>query len=378
MARSGTILRKRYALTGVSVDVPLRMSDDGAIATPRVQLSNRSIAEDASVDDVIGTLSVSNGSGSYTFSITADPDSKFKIDGDELQVGAALDYETAASHSVTIEADNGVDAPISRTFSIAVENVIEAPVNLVAPVVTGDLDGILTCSTGTWELPDAAGATFAYQWKDADDDSDLTGETANALDTQDYIGLEVYCEVTATNSAGATAEDSNTVGPLEEAPEGPTVPDAFETGDWSIVAGDEKADVTINSLPANGGASITDIEYRLDGGSWVSSGGTSSFAISGLTNDQEYDVELRAVNSVGNGAAGDTKQVTPEDAGGPPPDDYLLTEDGDRIVQEDGTPIEVTGTIAGLPVATALDGTEWVFVVQDGDTVKCLLSDLRE
>jgi len=92
----------------------------------------------------------------------------------------------------------------------------------------------------------------------------------------------------------------------------PTVPDAFEVGDWSIAPGDEEADVTINALPDDGGAAITDIEYRLDGGSWVSSGGTTSFTITGLTNDEEYDVELRGVNSVGAGDWSDTKQVTPE------------------------------------------------------------------
>ncbi len=43
----------------------------------------------------------------------------------------------------------------------------------------------------------------------------------------------------------------------------------------------------------------------------MSSGSTSSFTISGLTNDQEYEVELRAANSVGAAAASDIKQVTP-------------------------------------------------------------------
>lgn len=91
-----------------------------------IQLSASTIAEDASVADVIGTLSVANGSGSYTFTITADPSSKFQIATDELQVAASLDYETATSHSVTIEADNGVDDPISRTFTVFVTNVFEA------------------------------------------------------------------------------------------------------------------------------------------------------------------------------------------------------------------------------------------------------------
>jgi hypothetical protein len=89
-------------------------------------LSNRTVAEDEVADFVIGTLSVDNGSGSYTFSITADPDSKFKIaNDDELQLDDTLDYETATSHSVTIQADNGVDDPISRQFTIEVTNVLE-------------------------------------------------------------------------------------------------------------------------------------------------------------------------------------------------------------------------------------------------------------
>lgn len=90
-----------------------------------LQLSASSIAEDAASGATVGVLSVTNGSGSYTYSITADPDSKFDIDGDELITDAALDYETATSHSVTVEADNGVDDPISRVFTITVTDVDE-------------------------------------------------------------------------------------------------------------------------------------------------------------------------------------------------------------------------------------------------------------
>jgi hypothetical protein len=90
-----------------------------------ISLSVSLIAEDASVGSVVGTLSVLSGSGVYTFSITADPDSKFAIDGDDLKLAATVDYETATSHSVTVEADNGVDPPLSRTFTINVTDVEE-------------------------------------------------------------------------------------------------------------------------------------------------------------------------------------------------------------------------------------------------------------
>ena len=83
-------------------------------------LSNSSISEAAVIGDLVGVLSVVRGSGTYTFTITADPDSKFAIDSNRLELDATLDYGTATFHSVTIEADNGVDPPISKTFIIQV------------------------------------------------------------------------------------------------------------------------------------------------------------------------------------------------------------------------------------------------------------------
>lgn len=104
-----------------------RMAGGGA-SSAQILLSSTSINEDASVGDLVATLSVVNGSGSYTFSITADPDSKFVldlVDNTRLELENTLDYETATSHQVTIEADNGVDDPISRTIPITVNDVAE-------------------------------------------------------------------------------------------------------------------------------------------------------------------------------------------------------------------------------------------------------------
>lgn len=65
---------------------------------------------------------------------------------------------------------------------------------------------------------------------------------------------------------------------------------------------------------ANGGSSITNYQYQLDGGSWVafSPAVTSSpVTISGLTNGTEYSVKLRAVNARGNGTASSAVTATP-------------------------------------------------------------------
>ena len=90
------------------------------------------------------------------------------------------------------------------------------------------------------------------------------------------------------------------------------VPSAFVAGDWTLTNPVTDGDllVTISALPESD-YPITDIEYRLDGGVWVSSGGTVTFTISGLTNLTSYDVEIRAISSFGASAPSDTKSATP-------------------------------------------------------------------
>lgn len=94
---------------------------------PYITLSASTIPEDAALNDVIGTLSVAN-LGILTvssYAITADPDDVFDLDGADLIVDGALDYETATSHSVTIEATLSDASTVSRQFTITVTDVSE-------------------------------------------------------------------------------------------------------------------------------------------------------------------------------------------------------------------------------------------------------------
>lgn len=93
----------------------------------------------------------------------------------------------------------------------------------------------------------------------------------------------------------------------------PAVPDAFSAGNWSVSDAEigGRLDVAISSLPQNNFATITDVQYRLDGGTWTSSGGIVGFSITGLTDGVEGDLELRAVNAQGNSATSDLKSATP-------------------------------------------------------------------
>ena len=72
--------------------------------------------------------------------------------------------------------------------------------------------------------------------------------------------------------------------------------------------------VTVNfTAGSDGGASITDYEYSIDNGSNFTSMGTttSPYTITGLTNGTNYDIQIRAVNSEGPGAASSTSIGSP-------------------------------------------------------------------
>ena len=119
----------------------------GAVIT----LSASSINDDASVGALVGTLAVVNGSGTYTFSITADADSKFVLDGVDntrLELENTVRFYLDTSHSVTISADNGVDDPITRTFPIQV-NAVTGPIfsSDANPTVAENGDFSLTLTT---------------------------------------------------------------------------------------------------------------------------------------------------------------------------------------------------------------------------------------
>jgi len=100
-----------------------------------------------------------------------------------------------------------------------------------------------------------------------------------------------------------------------------TAPEAFGPGQWSLAdteAGGTLA-LTVAALPADGGAAITGLEYRLDGGAAVALPGIApgSYQIAGLTDDQAYDVQLRALNAEGAGGWSDVKTATPTTAAAP-------------------------------------------------------------
>ncbi len=103
---------------------------------------------------------------------------------------------------------------------------------------------------------------------------------------------------------------------------GGTVPAAFTAGQWTLsdspsVNGD-KLTLNITALPSDGGSAITQLQYKVEPGTWtlLSGTGTGSRTITVLAGSLAV-VQIRAVNAIGNGTASDTKSATPSQLAGP-------------------------------------------------------------
>jgi hypothetical protein len=86
-----------------------------------------------------------------------------------------------------------------------------APANDTAPVIAGDaeVDAVLTVtSNGVWDnRPDAV---YTYQWQiDGVDVEDATASTFTVPEAAE--GLDVTCDVTASNVVGSATEASNAI-----------------------------------------------------------------------------------------------------------------------------------------------------------------------
>jgi hypothetical protein len=88
-----------------------------------------------------------------------------------------------------------------------------APVNTVAPAITGTAQEgqTVTCSTGTWTGTPVI--NYAYQWKRNGSNIGSATNSTYTLVTAD-VSQSITCTVTATNGSGSANSNSNTITPI--------------------------------------------------------------------------------------------------------------------------------------------------------------------
>ena len=222
------------------------------------------------------------------------------LSGPRLEIALATAL-TSADTAVTVElgADAVTDGASNGNLAVPATAVTNA---LGAPDVPHSLDA----TPGnrqvmlSWVLPSGGAEVTDYEYElDGSGTWISTGGTATDYTVRNLTNGQPYTfKVRAVNSAGASAASaaSPSVTPA-------TVPGA-PTG-LSATVSDRRVDLMWTAPASDGGQPITDYEYEQGGsGAWISTGSTAtSYTIRNLTNGQPYRFRVRAVNSVGAGAA---------------------------------------------------------------------------
>ena len=339
----------------------LRMGKGGAIGTS-LALSAASIVENSAQGTTVCTATPVRASNPGPVSIVSQTPAnslQMNVDGVTVEVGSAgLDHETDPTIGVTFEyTDDNDTYQFARTIYVtdAAAIQITTPGSLDPALLLVGLEIGDAYTAGTY--PDYNGnavsesavayevnggsvlATYVLQTGDAVGQAEIT-LTATGADDFTY-----FSDIEGITDYSFTPSDLEWTVP---AGSGPAVPDQFGSGDWSVADDGTNGDatITVTTLPADNGATITDLEYRVDAGSAVSLGGatTGTYGISGLTDGTPADIQIRAQSANGPGPWATAKSVT---STGVP----AAFTAGQWSIADDTTGGDATLTITTLPSA---------------------------
>jgi Ca2+-binding RTX toxin-like protein len=130
-------------------DIVVGVTDVVENAAPTdISLSSAEVAELSASDTVVGTLTASDPDTgeTFTYELTDDAGGRFAIDGDTIVVAdsAALDFESDASHDVTVKVTDSGGLTHEKTFTIDVTDVNETPVVSLENVTASLKDDVST------------------------------------------------------------------------------------------------------------------------------------------------------------------------------------------------------------------------------------------
>jgi Ca2+-binding RTX toxin-like protein len=170
-------------------------------ATPAdIALSNDSVDENSPNGTVVGQLSASDPDAgeTFTFELVDDAGGRFAINGTDLVVAGALDFEAATSHEITIRVTDSADNTYEETFTIDVNNV--------SGLIVGDNTNNLLIGTSEEDTIQGLRGNDRLVGNAGPDllDGGAGGDTADYQDSP--IGLTADLAVPADNTGEAAGD----------------------------------------------------------------------------------------------------------------------------------------------------------------------------
>ncbi len=141
MQSGGQVLLISY-IGGTGNDVTLRPVNQ---APTGITLSSSSIAENESIQSIVGTLSTQdpNSGDGYDYELISGSGSadnnRFFLDGNKLKTNAVFDFETQSSYSIRVRTTDLMGLTFEKSFTVSVIDVAES-----LPPVIGAFDTTVT------------------------------------------------------------------------------------------------------------------------------------------------------------------------------------------------------------------------------------------
>lgn len=215
------------------------------------------------------------------------------------QIITGLSNGTA--YDVHVRALNGASG--AWVWSSNATTPFGSPISTGLPTITGTLTygSVLTASAGTFNENGRSVVETSYQWQYSTDGGSqwtpISGATSSVYAIGSHVGHTLRVVVSARNLHGTTSHASVTSGSV-------IADTASAPVNVQVESGDQQLALSWDAPTYLGGASITDyqIEYMGADAQWhrVSRAAsvTRTQVITGLTNGEEYEVRVRALNGV--------------------------------------------------------------------------------
>ena len=265
-----------------------------------------------------------NGGSSYVFCGSGNP---FTISG--LTNGQSY---TVLLQSINVAGNSAASAASSAVVPCTVPN---SPA--ISTVVAGNQS--LTVS---YTAPAVNGGSVVTGYLYSYDQTNYTSlnTTTNPFTITGLTNGQSYrVSMIAQNVAG-----NSSVSSLSTATTPLTTPNAPVIS--SSVLGNGQVAVSY-SLPYDGGNTIDDIQYKVNGGSYVSVGAVTNFTITGLSNGSTYSIQIRAHNTAGYSADSSAISAIPRKVADAPVVQFATAGDSSMLVKFSASAYNGGNTITG-------------------------------
>jgi len=311
----------------------MRITIVGGSGTPSILLSDRHILEHMAIGTDVGSLSVENGSGSYSYSLppAAFDNALFDLTGTDnsnLVTDAIFDYETLNIYTVRVVAVQGGDT-LTNDVEILIDNANDPAVALDGNIVSDRAAVGTVVGNLSMDAP-IVGYTFGYTMGGGADDGGFTidGTQLKTAQAFDYETKDVYnVKVVGTIQEGGVSGDGPGAGPftndltvfvstksmkviLVDFNDADATPTAI--GTWNELAGT----APVSLIRVDGVASGRSITF---GANWNANG------TSGENADNPGGAWFNDTANAGGDAAADAFELVPDGAAGSNPAVFTLS-----------------------------------------------------